>query len=87
MGETLFHDMPEMERMHCQVLGIIKSIAAEVMGGEVAVELPLMSAGLDSLGAVELRNGISARFGISLSATFSFDYPNLQVNGLLHKDR
>jgi len=52
------------------------------MGAEVAAEVPLMSAGLDSLGAVELRNGISARFRISLPATFSFDYPTLQVTYL-----
>ena len=64
------------------MLGLIKSIAAEVMGGEVAAELPLMSAGLDSLGAVELRNSISARLGITLPATFSFDYPTLQVTRL-----
>ena len=41
--------------------------------------MPLMSAGLDSLGAVELRNGISAKFGISMPATIAFDYPTLQV--------
>ena len=62
-----------------QVLDIVRSIAAEAMGAEVAAEVPLMSAGLDSLTAVELRNGISAKFGISLPATFSFDYPTLQV--------
>ncbi len=47
-----------------QVLDLVKSIAAETMGAEVAAEMPLMSAGLDSLGAVELRNGVSATFGI-----------------------
>lgn len=62
-----------------QVSAILKSMAAEAMGAEVDAEVPLMSAGLDSLGAVELRNGISAKFGISLPATFSFDYPTLQV--------
>ena len=32
-------------------------------------------AGLDSLGAVELRNAIMAKFGISLSVTAAFDHP------------
>lgn len=62
-----------------QVLAVLKSIAAEAMGAEVAPDVPLMSAGLDSLGAVELRNGITAKFGISMPATVAFDYPTLQA--------
>lgn len=34
-----------------------------------------MQAGLDSLGAVELRNALMARFGIAVSATVAFDHP------------
>ena len=35
----------------------------------------LQQAGLDSLGAVELRNAIGGKFGIDLPATAAFDYP------------
>ena len=34
-----------------------------------------MQAGLDSLGAVELRNAIASKFSISVPATLAFDYP------------
>ena len=43
---------------------------------QVSERQPLMEAGLDSLGAVELRDALGANYGIDLPATFVFDYPS-----------
>ncbi len=57
----------------------VASAAAAVLGGPVAPTASLMEAGLDSLGAVELRNSLSKQFGLELPATLTFDYPTTQA--------
>lgn len=53
----------------------VLAVARSVLGNEVALEQPLMEAGLDSLGSVELRNQLASRFAVELPATITFDYP------------
>ena len=48
-----------------------------MLGSAPAPNQPLMEAGLDSLGSVELRNALSSRFSIELGPTATFDYPSI----------
>ncbi len=55
----------------------VGATVAAVVGQDVATEVPLMEAGLDSLGAVELRNSLSTAFEMELPPTLTFDYPSV----------
>lgn len=58
-----------------EVLARVQETVATVLGRPVAPDEPLMAAGLDSLGAVELRNALEASLAVQLPSTLTFDHP------------
>jgi acyl carrier protein len=55
----------------------VRQTVQGVLGGAVSEDEPLMAAGLDSLGAVELRNSLESSLGLQLPSTLMFDYPSI----------
>lgn len=60
-----------------EILQVVTGTVQEVLGKSLSSDASLMESGLDSLGAVELRNALAARFSIDLPATLTFDYPSV----------
>ena len=55
----------------------LMSLLAGLIGQAIPADQPFMEAGLDSLGAVELRNGLASKYGMDLPASLLFDYPSV----------
>ncbi|WP_435826066.1 acyltransferase domain-containing protein [Nocardiopsis alba] len=71
--------LPEGERERV-LLGRVRAHTAEVLGHAGVAAVPadrsFRDLGLDSMGAVELRNRLSGEVGARLTATAVFDHPN-----------
>lgn len=61
------------------VLQALQSLVSDLLGQDIGMDEPLMEAGLDSIGAVELRNSVVSKYGIDLPATISFDQPTVRA--------
>ncbi|MED6306605.1 MAG: type I polyketide synthase, partial [Planctomycetota bacterium] len=76
--------LAEVEPMHSEydlpaVRAVVERSVVNVVGDEVASDEPLMAAGMDSLGAVELRSLLQSGLGIKLPSTVVFDYPSVDA--------
>ena len=60
-----------------KVQGNVSRLVAKQIGHDVPTDAPLLEAGLDSLGAIELRTALSSSFGLDLPATVIFDHPTI----------
>ena len=68
-----------MGLVSCPSADAVREIVERVIGNSIDEDQPLLEAGLDSIGAVELRNAIASAFGVELPATVTFDYPTVQA--------
>ena len=57
------------------LLALIRNAVEAVVGNPVGDNQPLMAAGLDSLAATELQQGLADSLGLELPSTLVFDYP------------
>jgi acyl carrier protein len=74
MAATAGMDAAQRSQYLLQEVG---SAAVSIIGGSISDNDPLLAAGLDSLGAVELRNSLESRLGLELPSTLAFDYPTV----------
>ena len=74
--------VPAEQRTRCAIsLEAVLKMGSQTAGTAIDADAPLMEAGIDSLGAVELRNQLQRAVGdgVALSSTLVFDYPTARL--------
>ena len=74
------HNAPAVQtqaQVAADVKRVVSELAESFCGHKVEAEETLLSAGLDSLGAVELSNALVSRLAVKLPGTLIFDYPTV----------
>ena len=66
---------PQQQARAAEVLAVVLDIAQSLTGVAVKPHESVVGAGLDSLGAFELRNALAERLATALPATLAFNYP------------
>ena len=62
-----------------RVRAAVEEAVTGILGAGVGPEQPLMAAGLDSLGSVELGTSLGATLGLQLPSTLVFDHPTVSA--------
>ena len=57
----------------------VQDLVAEITGTKVEPEMPLMHAGLTSLGIMQIGRRMKSAFSINVPVTFIFDYPSVSA--------
>jgi acyl carrier protein len=63
--------------VHKKVLELVKNVLADE--DDLAVDMPFMEAGVDSLGSVQLVTDIGKAFSMALAPSVVFDFPNVRA--------
>jgi len=73
-GIAQAYSLTPFDGLHDELVGI----ATQLTGTAISLDAPLMSAGLDSIGATEFSARLNERLKTELPPTLLFDYPSLR---------